>query len=147
MNMKPTRRTVGWLALGAGACVLVGPAVVRLVAHPAARPGVPPRATVEGQDQAPNRREFTITARNYQFSPTRIEVMQDDLVKITVRSEDEPHSFTIDEYRIVKRVPANASTTFEFRADRPGTFAFYCGMTSAEGHRRMRGELVVVPRR
>jgi cytochrome c oxidase subunit 2 len=102
---------------------------------------------VEGQDQTPNRREFTITARNYQFSPTRIEVMQDDLVKITVRSEDEPHSLTIDEYRIVKRVPANASTTFEFRADRAGTFAFYCGMTSAEGHRRMRGELVVTPRR
>jgi len=29
MNMKSTRRTVGLLALGAGACVLVGPAVAR----------------------------------------------------------------------------------------------------------------------
>ena len=146
MNMKSARRTVGLLALGAGACILVGPAVARLFAHPVAKPGGPPRA-VEGQEQAPNRREVTITARNYQFAPTRIEVIQDDLVKITVRSEDEPHSFTIDEYRIVKRVPANGSTTFEFRADRPGTFAFYCGMTSAEGHRQMRGELVVAPRR
>ena len=146
MNMKPTRRTVGLLALGAGACVLIGPAVARLFAHPAPKPGLPPRSSI-GQDQAPNRREFTITARNYQFSPTRIEVMQDDLVKITVRSQDEPHSFTIDEYRILKRVPANGSTTFEFRADRTGTFPFYCGMTSAEGHRNMRGELVVVSRR
>jgi heme/copper-type cytochrome/quinol oxidase subunit 2 len=138
---------VGLLALGAGACVLVGPAVVRLFANPAPEPRELFPAAIEGQDQAPNRREFTITARNYQFAPVRIEVMQEDLVKITVRSEDEPHSFTIDEYRIVKRIPANGSTTFEFRADRPGTFAFYCGMTSAEGHRRMRGELVVVPRR
>lgn len=147
MIMKPTRGTVGLLVLGAGACVLVGPAVARLFAQPAAKLGVSSRATGGAQDQAPNRREFTITARNYQFSPVRLEVMQDDLVKITVRSEDEPHSFTIDEYRIVKRIPANASTMFEFRADRPGTFAFYCGMTSAEGHRRMRGELVVTPRR
>jgi heme/copper-type cytochrome/quinol oxidase subunit 2 len=144
--MKPTRRTIGLLVLGAGACVLVGPAVARLFAHPAAGAAPVGAAAAGAQEQAPNRREFTITAANYQFSPNRIEVMQDDLVKITVRSEDEAHSFTIDEYRIVKRIPANGSTTFEFRADRPGTFAFYCGMTSAEGHRRMRGELVVVRR-
>src|SRR5919109_1373051 len=113
--MKSTRRTVGFLALGAGACMLVGPAVARLFAHPAPAPGRSPRASIAGQDQAPNRREFTITARNYQFSPVRIEVMQDDLVKITVSSQDEAHSFTIDAYRVLKRVPANGSTTFEFR--------------------------------
>ena len=138
--MTITRRSLGLMLVGAGGVLLAGPTVARLFAGPST-------PLIAGQDQAPNRREFTITARNYQFSPTRIEVMQDDLVKITVRSEDEPHSFTIDEYRILKRVPANASTTFEFRADRTGTFPFYCGMTSAEGHRHMRGELVVAPRR
>ena len=128
--MRFTRRSLGWVFLGAGACILVGPAVARLLA----------------QDQAPNRREFTITARNYEFSPNRIEVSQDDLVKITLRSEDEAHSFVIDGYRIMKRVPAGGSTTFEFRADRSGTFAFYCGMTNADGHGRMKGELVVAAR-
>ena len=68
---------------------------------------------------------------------------QDDLVKLTVRSEDIAHSFTIDEYRISKRVPAGGSTTFEFQADRPGTFAFYCALTGDPGHKMMRGELVV----
>jgi len=43
--------------------------------------------------------------------------MQDDLVKITVRSEERPYSFTIDEYRILKRIPANAST--HVRVPRP----------------------------
>src|ERR687895_468154 len=122
--MKVSRRYVGWMLLGAGVCLLVWPARLR------------------GQEQAPNRREFTITAKNFEFSPDRIEVTQDDLVKITLRSADEAHSFVIDGYRIMKRVPAGGSTTFEFRADKPGTFAFYCGMTSAEGHGRMRGELV-----
>ena len=75
--------------------------------------------------------------------PARIEVMQDDLVKLTVRSEDIAHSFTIDEYRIVKRVPAGGSTTFEFRADRPGTFPFYCNLTGEAGHKMMHGDLVV----
>ena len=126
--MKISRRSVGFVLLGAGACLILWPAIAK------------------SQEQAPNRREFTITAKNYEFSPSRIEVTQDDLVKITLRSSDEPHSFVIDGYRIMKRVPAGGSTTFEFRADRAGTFAFYCGMTSAEGHSRMRGELVVAPR-
>jgi cytochrome c oxidase subunit II len=128
--MRLTRRTIGFALLGAGVCMLAGPLVSRLFA----------------QEQAPNRREFTIIAKNYEFSPRRIEVTQDDLVKITLRSEDEAHSFVIDGYRIMRRVPAGGSTTFEFRADKPGTFPFYCGMTSAEGHGRMRGELVVAPR-
>jgi cytochrome c oxidase subunit II len=122
-----TRRGLGLLLLGAGACLLAGPYLVRLLA----------------QEQRPNTRVFTITARDFQFSPDRIEVTQDDLVKITLRSEGQAHSFAIDEYRIVKRIPAGGSTTFEFRADRPGTFPFYCGMTSAEGHGRMRGSLIV----
>ena len=126
--MKVSRRSVGWILLSAGVCLLVWP----------------PR--LKGQEQAPNRREFTITAKNFEFSPDQIEVTQDDLVKITLRSADEAHSFVIDGYRIMKRVPAGGSTTFEFRADKPGTFAFYCGMTSAEGHSRMRGELVVAAR-
>ena len=125
--MGLTRRTAGLLLVGAGAGLLAGPFVVRLFA----------------QDQAPNRPEFTIVARDFHYSPERIEVTQDDLVKLTVRSEDLAHSFAIDEYRIVKRVPAGGSTTFEFRADRAGTFRFYCNLTSEAGHSQMHGELVV----
>jgi heme/copper-type cytochrome/quinol oxidase subunit 2 len=125
--MKLSRRSVGLMLIGAGGVVLAGPAVARLFA----------------QDQAPNRREFTIVAKDFHYSPGRIEVTQDDLVKLTVRSEDISHSFAIDEYRIVKRVPAGGSTTFEFQADRAGTFAFYCNLTSESEHRMMHGELVV----
>ena len=125
--MQITRRSLALMLLGVGGALLVRPAVVRLLA----------------QDQAPNRREFTIVAKDFNYSPTRIEVMQDDLVKLTVRSEGIAHSFTIDEYRIAKRVPAGGSTTFEFQADRAGTFPFYCALTSEGGHRMMHGELVV----
>ncbi len=125
--MKITRRSLGLMLLGAGGVLLAWSTVARLLA----------------QDQAPNRREFTVVAKDFRYSPARIEVMQDDLVKLTVRSEDIAHSFTIDEYRIVKRVPAGGSTTFEFQADRPGTFPFYCTLTSDPGHKMMHGDLVV----
>jgi heme/copper-type cytochrome/quinol oxidase subunit 2 len=131
--MTISRRTVAVALLGAGAFLLIGPSLVRVFAA--------------GQDQAPpNRREFTLTAKEFHFTPGRIEVTKDDLVKLTVRSEDGPYSVTIDEYRISKRVPAGGTTTFEFLADRPGTFPFYSNLTSDSRHSQMRGELVVQAR-
>jgi heme/copper-type cytochrome/quinol oxidase subunit 2 len=127
--MTLSRRTAGFVLIGAGAALLVGPAVARLFAQ-----------------EAPNRREFTIVAKDFRFSPARIEVSQDDLVKLTVRSEDVAYSVTIDEYRIARRVPPGGTTTFEFRTDRPGTFAFYSNLTSDSRHSEARGELVVRPR-
>jgi heme/copper-type cytochrome/quinol oxidase subunit 2 len=125
--MMLIRRHVGWILLGTGALLLVHPAVMGVAA----------------QDQPPNRPEFTVIGRNYRYTPDRLEVIQDDLVKITVRSEDFNYSFAIDEYRIVRRVAAGQATTFEFRADRPGMFRFYSNLTGENGHAEMQGQLVV----
>ena len=111
--------------------------------------GAPPGRTttvVVAQDQAPNRRDVTIVARDFQFVPGRIEVVQDDLVRISLTSEGRPYSFAIDAYRIVKRAGAGQTITFDFRADQPGTFTFYCNLTSVPQCRDMKGTLVVAPR-
>ena len=126
--MKITRRSLGLMLLGVGGVLLAGP---RLSSACSRRTRLPTGAN------SPSSR------RTSNYSPTRIEVTQDDLVKLTVRSDDIAHSFTIDEYRISKRVPAGGSTTFEFQADRSGTFPFYCALTGDPGHKMMRGELVV----
>lgn len=102
---------------------------------------------VERQESAPARHEITVVARRYAYTPDRIEVTQDDLVKITLVAEDIPHSFTIDAYRIAKRAEPGHPVTFEFRADRPGTFVYYCNLSGDDGCSRTRGELVVKPRR
>jgi heme/copper-type cytochrome/quinol oxidase subunit 2 len=99
------------------------------------------------QDQGPTERPFSITAHRYAFDPPRIEVNQDDLVKIELRTADIAHSLTIDAYRIAKRVGLGQPVTFEFRADRAGTFPYYCNLQIEDGCRQMRGELVVRPRR
>lgn len=100
-------------------------------------------ALVSGQEPAQNRREFLIVAKDHVFSPDRLDVSQDDLVKITLRSDDVPVSFAIDAYRIIKRAAGNTSITFEFRADQPGTFPFYCNLTTDTGCKEMRGTLTV----
>ena len=127
------RRSLALLLVGAG-LIAAAPLVRRVIAAPAA------------QDQAPTRREFTLTARDFAFSPNRVEAQQDELIKITVQSADNAYGFTIDDYRVSKRVPAGGSTVVEFRADRAGTFAFYSNLSNDARHSKMRGQLVVRPR-
>jgi heme/copper-type cytochrome/quinol oxidase subunit 2 len=133
--MKTTRRrSIALLLVGTGIYLAAGPFVRRVLAAPA------------GQEQAPTRREVTVTARDYSFSPNRVEVQQDDLIKLTVQSADNAYGFTIDDYRVSKRVPAGGSTVVEFRADRAGTFAFYSNLSNDTRHSKMSGQLIVRPR-
>ena len=128
------RRSMALLLVGTGIYLAAGPFVRRVLAAPGA------------QDQAPTRREFTVTARDYSFSPNQVEAKQDDLIKLTIQSADNAYGFTIDEYRLSKRVPAGGSTIVEFRADRAGTFSFYSNLSNDSRHSQMRGQLVVRPR-
>lgn len=98
------------------------------------------RTSARGQGQV---REFSIDGNQFAFSPSRIQVQKDDLVKVTFTARDMAHSFTIDEYRIAKRANAGQTVVFEFRADRSGPFTFYCNLSLNERCREMRGQLEV----
>jgi heme/copper-type cytochrome/quinol oxidase subunit 2 len=103
--------------------------------------GVRTRALEAPQGQV---REITIVGNQFAFSPGRIEVQKDDLVRITFSAQDVAHSFTIDvPYRISKRAGTGQSVVFEFRADEPGRFTFYCNLTQDDRCKQMKGELVV----
>jgi heme/copper-type cytochrome/quinol oxidase subunit 2 len=91
-------------------------------------------------------RRFTVSAHKYAFSPARMEVVQNDLVRVTFTTDDIPHSFTIDKYRIAKRVEPGKPVVFEFRADQPGRFPIYCNLSVDEKCKSMVGELVVKAR-
>jgi heme/copper-type cytochrome/quinol oxidase subunit 2 len=95
------------------------------------------------QEPAAHQRNLNVVARKYAFDPARLEVNLDDLVKVTLSSPDIAHSFTIDAYRIAKRVSGGHAVTFEFRADQAGTFPIYCNLRQDERCRQMHGELVV----
>ena len=87
-------------------------------------------------------REITVRGDQFAFSPARIEVQKDDIVKVTFTAVDMPHSFNMDgPYRVAKRAAAGQTVTFEFRAT--GNATFYCSLTLDERCKNMHGELVV----
>ena len=103
-------------------------------------------AATMGQEQAPNRRSFTVVARDGQFEPGQIEVVRDELVTIQLRSIGTAYSFAIDAYRVMKRAGSGETVTFQFRADRAGKFTYYCSLSSEPQCRDMKGTLVVAER-
>ena len=96
----------------------------------------------EAQDQG-QVREFNVSGNSFAFTPSSLTVNKNDLVKITFTAQDMPHSFTIDDYRIVKRAGAGQTVTFEFRADRTGPFTFYCNLSQDAKCKDMKGTLTV----
>src|SRR5688572_11764631 len=98
------------------------------------------------------KRDFEVAARKFRFSVSgtdaqEIRVTQDDLVRVTLSAVDIPHSFTLPEYRIQKRVEPGRDVTFEFRAERAGRFEFHCSLTNDNCRERgMVGALIVVAR-
>ena len=128
MSTARVRNTVR--LIGLVAVVTAGALVVR--------PPQPASAQVQG----PTTRPFSVTARRYRFEPARIEVFQDDLVKIELRTEDIAHSWTVDDYRIAKRVgpgsrsPSSSAPTRPARSRstatcRPRTAAARCAASSS----------------
>lgn len=98
------------------------------------------------------KREFDVAARKFRFTVSgtdaqEIRVTQDDLVKITLSAGDVPHSFTLPDYRIQKRVEPGRDVVFEFRAEKAGRFEFFCSLTNDSCRERgMVGALIVVAR-
>ena len=105
---------------------------------------------------AQTRRDFDVVARRYSFSVSgsdraEIHVAANDLVRVNFSTEDIPHSFTIEDhgdshYRIMRRAEAGKPVSFEFRADVPGQFRFYCSLTADPKCKGMAGTLIVDPK-
>ena len=101
---------------------------------------------------AQNKRSISVVAKKYTYVVTdangpEIRVKKDDLVTITLTSQDIPHSFTISDehYRIDRRVEPGKPVTFQFRADAAGDFEIKCTLTIDDRCARdLKGKLLVV---
>jgi cytochrome c oxidase subunit 2 len=88
-------------------------------------------------------KEFTMTAKNWEFNPAVITVKQGDTVKLHVKSLDVEHGITIPEFNVNVKLQPNKEETFQFVADKIGTFPFRCSVFCGDGHREMDGQLIV----
>lgn len=88
-------------------------------------------------------KEFNITARQWEFIPSVIEVNQGDRVILHVTSVDVTHGFWLPDFNIDKRLEPGSTVTVEFIADRSGSFKMICSVFCGEGHFEMKGDIMV----
>lgn len=89
-------------------------------------------------------RRISVTAKKFEFNPSRIELKTGEPVEITLQSEDATHGFICEELGIEKVVyekgkPATVSLT----PQKPGAYEFKCAKWCGLGHGKMKGEFVV----
>jgi cytochrome c oxidase subunit II len=90
-----------------------------------------------------NIKEFSVTAKKWDFIPETITVNKGDLVKITITSTDVTHGIKINEYDINEIFEKGEIKVIEFIADKEGEFPFYCSVPCGSGHGSMNGKLIV----
>ena len=88
-------------------------------------------------------KEFTMTAKRWEFSPDTITVDKGDKVVLNIQSIDVTHGFAISAFGVNSRLEPGETTVVEFVADKSGTFQFFCSVQCGEGHSTMRGQLIV----
>ncbi|OGH64138.1 MAG: hypothetical protein A2821_02530 [Candidatus Magasanikbacteria bacterium RIFCSPHIGHO2_01_FULL_41_23] len=88
-------------------------------------------------------KSFTLTAKNWEFSPSTISVKKGDTVKLTITSTDVEHGFALPEFNVNKKFKAGETVNVEFVADKSGSFPFTCSVFCGSGHKSMKGTLVV----
>lgn len=95
------------------------------------------------QENETPEKTFTITGKNFSFTPSEIRVAKGDKVKIIFQNDEGFHDWVIDEFNAkTPQIPAGQTATVEFIADITGQFEFYC---SVGQHRQlgMKGILFV----
>lgn len=88
-------------------------------------------------------KEFTMTAKKWDFSPSTITVNKGDTVKLHIKSIDVTHGFGLPDFGINENLAPGKTVDVEFVADKTGTFTFACTVFCGSGHGGMKGQLVV----
>lgn len=101
------------------------------------------KAEVSTKVEIPVVKEFTITAKSWEFSPGTITVNKGDKVRLKITSTDVTHSFLLVDYSINTKLEPGQTQIVEFTADKAGSFSFRCGVPCGSGHKEMTGTLIV----
>jgi len=88
-------------------------------------------------------KEFNITAKQWSFDPSVIEVKKGDTVTLNITSVDVLHGIVIEAFSVNTNLQPGKTVTVTFTADRTGSFPFFCSVICGDGHFDMIGKVVV----
>ncbi len=113
---------------------------------------VSPNAVQAGEEKVVrngNQVEVFMTAVRSHFTPEHVEIQQGDHVIWHItnieRAYDATHGFSIPAYNINLSIEPGEHITFEFDAEEPGVFSYYCTEFCSALHLEMTGYLLVKP--
>jgi nitrous-oxide reductase len=96
-----------------------------------------------------NQVEIWMTSIRSHFTPEHVEIQEGDHVTWHItnieRALDAVHGFAVPAYNINLSIEPGETITFEFEADKPGVFSFYCTEFCSALHLEMKGYLMVAP--
>ncbi len=76
-------------------------------------------------------KEFVIDGKDFSFAPATMTVSKGEWVKITLKNTQGFHDLRIEGYDIgTEKIQAGNESSFEFLADKVGTFTYYCSVGS-----------------
>ena len=129
-------------------------AYVHSLAEPRFAGGGSPAAAVLGADLGKPDVVIELTERHWKFIPDEIRVREGQVVRIDFQPTDNGlgvgHGFAVDGYDksvFMNGVLVQRPKSVTFRADKAGTFTFYCATQCSTGplHPKMNGKLIVEP--
>lgn len=88
-------------------------------------------------------KEFEIIAKNWEFSPSVIEVNLGDKIELHLKSIEGTHGFAIAEFGISETLTPGGDIHITIIANKKGSFNFYCNVPCGRGHGGMGGVLIV----
>ena len=89
-------------------------------------------------------KEVEITARNYEFTPSSIELPANTLLRIHLTALDREHGFEMSSNQgSCAKFKPSKPIIVEFYADKAGEYGFSCCKYCGRDHGKMRGKLIV----
>ncbi len=102
-------------------------------------------AVVEEKGNAEEQgRVIALDAYNWGFTPTEIKVKQGEIITLKIKSTSGIHGVGSKGLGFSSGMIAEGEEkSITFTADNAGTFDFYCNVYCGDGHREMKGEIIV----
>jgi len=88
-------------------------------------------------------RIISVTAKNWAFSPSEIKVKAGEKIHLVVSSVDVHHGLAIPAVGVKLDLEPGKTASADFTAGKAGSYPFFCDVFCGEGHREMRGTLIV----
>lgn len=89
-----------------------------------------------------NQRTIHMGVRQWEWYPLKIESKFGENVILIMHNADITHSISIPELGVRQVIPEDGAIV-KFKANKRGTFTFFCDTPCGEGHAKMKGQIIV----